>query len=58
LQANYYHSLKQINDPDKRYSSPEQLYNFYYLDDDIKLHNLAITIGASYYLNYRVYKKR
>lgn len=56
VQANYYRSLNQINKPEKRYDYLEQQYTYYYVDDDITLHNLTLSLGGTYYLNYKVYR--
>lgn len=58
LQANYYHSLSKINDASTRYSYNDQIYTYYYVDDDIILHNLAISFGFCRNLNYKVYRSK
>lgn len=55
LQANYYHSFSNITNTNKRYDYTEQIYTYYYVDDDIILHNLAVSVGYSHNLNYKVY---
>jgi hypothetical protein len=56
LQANYYKSLSPIVKSEGRYLYNEQIYTFFYLDDDITLNNLAISAGYNFNLNYAVYK--
>ena len=56
LQIDYYHSFSNITNPDTRYNCPEQIYTYYYVDDDIILHNLAINLGFTRNLNYKVYR--
>jgi hypothetical protein len=58
LTINYFHSFSQINDPEKRYNYPEQIYTYFYVDDDIILHNMAVSLGYTYYLNYKVYRSK
>lgn len=58
VQANYYHSLRKINDPEKRFGYSEQLYTYFYVDDDVRLHNLVLSVGSTFYMNYRVYHKK
>lgn len=58
VQANYYHSLRRINKPENRFNYSDQLFTYFYVDDDVRLHNLVLCVGATYYLNYRVYQKK
>jgi opacity protein-like surface antigen len=58
LQADFYGSLAKINNPTKRYVYTEQIYTYFYVDDDIILHNLAINIGYSINMNYKVYRSK
>ena len=55
IRLDYLHSLTQINLSDARYSRIEQMYNFLYVDDDIKLHSVNLSVGYSLFINYRVY---
>ena len=59
LNANimYLYSMVSITDPANRYNNPELLYAYYYLDDDIHLHNLSFSIGYSIILDYKVIRK-
>lgn len=56
LLANYFHSIPKINKEEKRYDYAQQIYTYYYIDDDIVLQNLALSIGYQYNLNYKVYR--
>jgi hypothetical protein len=58
LQANYFGSLRQINQASQRYAYTEQMFTYFYVDDDIILHNLAVSIGYSVNMNYKVYRKK
>lgn len=58
LQANYYRSFSIVTNNTTRYSYPEQVFTFYYVDDDIILHNLAISGGYIHNLNYKVYRSK
>lgn len=58
LQANYYRSFSNITNGDKRYEYIDQIYTYYYVDDDITLHNLAISVGYTRNLNYKVYRSK
>ncbi len=58
LLANYFHSFANSNRGAKRYNYEELLYTYYYVDDDFKLHNLAISFGYSRFLNYQVYRSK
>ena len=41
----YNHALKKANDPTARYSNPELLYQYFYVDDDFKMSDLCFSIG-------------
>lgn len=56
LLANYFYSIPKINKESKRYDYAQQIYTYYYIDDDIVLHNLALSIAYQYNLNYKVYR--
>jgi hypothetical protein len=58
VNANYYHSFSNITKTDTRYNYPEQIYTYYYVDDDIILHNLALSLGYVHNLNYKVYRTK
>ncbi|MBI1307392.1 MAG: outer membrane beta-barrel protein [Bacteroidetes bacterium] len=57
LQYNYYRSFRQINKPETRYDNIDQMYVYYYVDDDITVHNAVVSIGYSYFPSYRVFSK-
>ena len=57
LQANYFRSFSNITKENTRYDNNELLFTYYYLDDNIKLHNMAVSIGYSFYMNYKVVRK-
>ena len=54
LQVNYFHSFQNITNADLRYAYNDLFYNYFYLDDDIKLSNLYFSIGYNVHLNYKV----
>ena len=54
LQANYFNSLRNTVNPEERYSVAQLRDNHFYIDDDIKLNNIAISFGYNLYLNYKV----
>jgi len=56
VQANYFRSFSKINKEEKRYEYPEQIFTYYYVDDDITLHNISLSLGYTHYLNYKVYR--
>ncbi|MFN4082351.1 MAG: porin family protein [Bacteroidia bacterium] len=57
IQANYFGAINKLNKPETRYDNNDILYSFYYLDDDLKLNNLAISVGYNFILNYKVERK-
>ncbi len=54
--VSYYHGLTNITKGAVRYDYLNLLYDMYYLDDDIKLRNIAFSIGYNYYINYKTVK--
>ncbi|MFM9944628.1 MAG: porin family protein [Bacteroidia bacterium] len=58
LQGNYYRSFSNITNSEKRYEYIDQIYTYYYVDDDITLHNMAISMGYTRNLNYKVYRTK
>ena len=56
LQSNYFRSFTNIMNEDVRYKYNELFYSYFYLDDNVVLHNYSVNIGYSLYLNYKVVK--
>lgn len=54
LQASYFHSMRTAVKGDERYANKQLLYSYYYIDDDFVLSNLAIGVGYSLFINYKV----
>lgn len=48
IQATYTHGLYNQVRTNKRYSNKELLYNYGYVDDDFKLHQLVVELGLTY----------
>ncbi len=57
LSGNYSYSMQNITKISTRYNIKNYIYNYYYLDDDIRLNSIAISIGYTLYLNYKVLNK-
>lgn len=58
IQANYFYSMSNITQTDTRYKYNDLLYTYFYADDDIFLHNLAISVGYSFFMNYKVIRNQ
>lgn len=56
LDCRYYRSFANITNKDNRYKNENLFYDYYYIDDDLKLDNLTISLSFIYHLNYRVVK--
>ena len=54
LQCNYNYSFQIIAEPDVRYDYESLASDYFYLDDDVKLHSLSLQIGYQRILNYRI----
>jgi opacity protein-like surface antigen len=50
----YFHDL--VNKEGTRYADEVNLYKYYYIDDDFRMNNLQVNVGASYVLNYSLKK--
>ncbi len=57
LQVNYFHALTGITNEANRYNYPDLQTHYYYLDDQLFLNNLSLSIGFSYPINYKVIKE-
>ncbi|ALO16165.1 hypothetical protein L21SP5_02541 [Salinivirga cyanobacteriivorans] len=57
LSGRYYHGLMNQVNEDKRYSNAELNYIYYYIDDDRRLNNYAISVGYMYML-YKPKRKK
>lgn len=59
LDARYYWaSFYNLSKAQKRYSNNELFYNYYYLDDDIRINNLAISMSFLYPISYKVIQSK
>lgn len=57
LDLKYYKAaFTNITNPDNRYESSYLFYQYYFLDDDIRLNNLAFSLSLFYDISYRVIK--
>lgn len=58
LETKYFQSMANITNGAERFKNPSLFYGFYFLDDDLRLNNLAISVGYSFFLNYKVIKSK
>jgi hypothetical protein len=58
IDVKYYKSYANITNEDARYNNQSLLYNYYFIDDDIQLSNLTISLSLFYNLNYQVLKSK
>lgn len=54
LDVRYYLSYANITNEENRYKNSNLLYGYYYIDDDLRLNNLAISLSVIYNVNYKV----
>lgn len=47
-----------ITNTKSRYNNENLFYNYYYIDDDLRLNSLAVSISFLYSINYKVIKKK
>ena len=53
IEFNYITIPEDVNKTGTRYDDKVNLYKYYYLDDDFRLHNLQMNLGASIILKYK-----
>jgi tetratricopeptide (TPR) repeat protein len=58
LDIRYYLSYANITNQGNRYNNSNLLYGYYYIDDDLRLNNLAISLSVIYSVNYKVIKSQ
>jgi len=57
LKVDYFKGINyNLTDSDNRYSNSDLLLNYFYLDDDLRLDNLGISLSYVVNINYKVYK--
>jgi hypothetical protein len=54
VQASYFYSMRKAVNSQERYNNKQLVYSYYYIDDDFTLSNLAVGIGYSLFINYKV----
>jgi len=54
LDVRYYLSYANITNTENRYNTEELFYNYYFIDDDLQLDNLAISFSVNYNINYKI----
>jgi len=52
----FFKNLKNITNEEVRYDNATLIYDYHYLDDDLLMNDLAITIGYHRYINYKLNK--
>ncbi|MFM9943940.1 MAG: hypothetical protein ACKVQB_01775, partial [Bacteroidia bacterium] len=56
--VNYQYSLTNINNADNRLKNENLIYNYFYIDDDLRLNNLTFSLGYTFYLSYFVQRSK
>ena len=54
IDVRYYLSYANITNANNRYNNEELFYNYYYIDDDLQLDNIAISFSVNYNINYKI----
>lgn len=57
LEGRWRPGLINITDPDQRYAAPEQMFEFFYIHDNIFLNSLEFSVGYSHIL-YKIKKRK
>lgn len=58
LKCTYFHGFQNITNTNSRYSNPQLLHDYYYVDDDIRLNNLSISLGYIFNINYQIERRK
>ena len=59
LEVNYFNGINyNLTNSDNRYADGELLMSYFYLDDDLRLDNLSISLSYVVKINYKVYKTK
>lgn len=54
VNASFQYGFSNIVDPTQRYQDKELVYEYYYLDEDYKLHFMTLQAGVRYNLKYKI----
>ena len=57
LEAKYLYDLSILNNLSERYSNPELLYEYYYIDNNFSVNRLDFSLSLAYILNYNIKSK-
>ncbi len=57
LEAKYLYDLTSLTNPEKRYNNTELLYNYYYIDNDVSVSRIDVSLSLAYILSYKVKSK-
>lgn len=57
-EINYQYSFTNINKPNTRLDNENLVYNYFFIDDDLRLNNLTFSLGYTFYLNYFVQRSK
>src|ERR1043166_1600813 len=58
LDLRYYLSYANITNESNRYKNENLFYNYYFIDDNLRLDNLVVSLSVIYNVNYRVVKRK
>lgn len=58
LDVKYYLSYANITNTTNRYKNENLFYNYYFIEDNIRLDNLAVSLSLIYNVNYKVLKNK
>jgi hypothetical protein len=57
VEAKYLYDLSHLTNPEKRYNNTELLYNYYYIDNDVSMSRIDVSLSLAYIFNYKVKSK-
>ena len=58
VRSTYFNGFQNITNTNSRYSNPQLLHDYYYVDDDIRLNNLSISLGYIININYQIERRK
>jgi hypothetical protein len=57
LEGKYLYDLTELTNPEKRYANNELLFNYYYIDNDVSMSRIDVSLSLAYILSYKVKSK-
>ncbi len=57
LEGKYLYDITELTNPEKRYTNDELLLNYYYIDNDVSMSRIDVSLSLAYIFSYKVKSK-